>query len=135
MVRIYLFIALVMIGAACSSESAPGPDITGRWQLVSGSLSGEPIPLVASNPITLQVEGSNVSGSSACNQYGGSVTVDGSSIALGDLVSTLMGCEADVMAAEAAYTNALREVDTISFDGDELVLSGSDADLRFMPIG
>lgn len=131
----YLLIALVLIVAGCAAMPQANPEIDGNWQLVSGNVAGQPLPLVEGHPITLQVEGSNASGSSACNQYGGSVTVDGSTIAFGDLASTLMGCEAEVMAAETAYTNALRQVDTISFDGQDLVLTGPDADLRFMPIG
>ncbi|CAN5281215.1 hypothetical protein BH18ACT5_BH18ACT5_16530 [soil metagenome] len=133
--RSYQLLVLLAIGAACTTASEATADISGGWQLISGSLSGQPIPLVETSPITLRVEESNVSGSSACNQYGGLVSVDGSTIAFGDLASALMGCEPDVMAAEAAYTNALRQVDTISFDGEDLVLSGVDADLRFKPTG
>jgi heat shock protein HslJ len=130
----YLLIALALITAGCAAPQA-APEIDGNWQLVSGNVAGQPLLLLGGHPITLQVEGTNASGSSACNQYGGSVTIDGSNIAFGNLVSTLMGCEAEVMAAETAYTNALRQVDTISFDGDDLVLTGSDTDLRFASVG
>jgi len=89
--------------------------------------------LLEANPITLRVEGANVSGSSACNQYGGVVTIEGSTIAFGDLASTLMGCEPEVMAPESAYTEALTQIDTVSLEGDELVLTGPDTNLRFAP--
>lgn len=135
MSRAYSLLVLLAIAAACTTAAEATADIGGSWQLISGSVSGQPIQLVEASPITLRVVGSNVSGSSACNQYGGMVTVDGSTIAFGDLAANLMGCEADVMAAEAAYTTALRQVDTISFDGDDLILTGVDADLRFRPTG
>lgn len=135
MTHIYLILGLVLIVAACAATPQAAPAIQGNWQLVSGNIGGRSLPLVEGHPITLQVEGTNASGSSACNQYGGSVTIDGSNILFGDLVSTLMGCEADVMAAETAYTNALRQVDTISFDGDDLILTGPNADLKFTPMG
>jgi heat shock protein HslJ len=134
MTHIYLLFGLVLIVAGCTATPQP-PAIEGNWQLVFGNVAGQALPLVEGHLITLQVEGTNAAGSSACNQYGGSVTIDGSKIVFGDLVSTLMGCEADVMAAESAYTNALRQVDTISFEGDDLILTGPDADLRFTPIG
>lgn len=131
MTRAFPVIAFALIVAGCAAAPQADPDIEGNWRLVSGSVSGQPIPLIEGRPITLQVDGPNVSGNSSCNQYGGQVLVDGSAIEFGDLFSTLMGCEAELMAAESAYTDALQRVDTVAFDGAELVLTGPDAELRF----
>lgn len=133
MTRVYPLIAVALIVAGCAATPQTTPDVDGNWRLVSGEVSGQSLPLVDGRSITLQIEGTNVSGNSACNQYGGQAIVDGSAIEFGDLISTLMGCEADVMEAESAYTDALRRVDTVARDGADLVLSGPDTELRFTP--
>ena len=74
-------------------------------------------------------------GTSACNSYGGPFVLDGASISVGDLVSTLMMCAPEVMTVEVPYVAALSEVDSVAFDGDELVLTGPEIELRYSPIG
>jgi heat shock protein HslJ len=133
MTRIYPLIALGLIVAGCAGTPQATPEIDGNWQLESGEVAGQPLPLVEA--ITLQIDRANVSGNSACNQYSGQIVVDGSAIEFGDLISTLMGCEADRMEAESAYSDALSRVDTVALDGGDLVLSGPDAELRFTPNG
>lgn len=133
----YALIAVALL-AACGSQSAPTPspsgdpfDPQGSWQLRSGSADGIEIPIVADHPITMTIEGSEIGGTSACNSYGGRLTVTGGRLRIGELAMTMMGCEDAVMAAEAAYTAALSAVDSIGRDGQDLVLSGPGVELRF----
>lgn len=103
---------MVML-AACGIASLPGTgpvDMTGEWRLQSGTVAGEPIPIVADAPITLRVAGSDVSGVSACNGYGGKLAVNGGAIRITDLMGTLMGCAGEVGESEAAYLQALPAV-------------------------
>jgi heat shock protein HslJ len=79
------------------------------------------------------VVGTEISGTSACNQYGGQFILDGSEISIGDLYSTMMMCTPEVMAVEIPYTAALSAVDTVVMDGDELVMTGPGIELRFAP--
>ena len=135
--RISLLLALFAVATACTSgEAVPEEiDITGNWQLVSGSVDGAAIPLIEGSPVTFNITGTELGGTSACNSYGGRFVLDGASISVGDLMSTLMMCAPEVMAVEVPYMAALREVDTVAFDGDELVLTGPDIELRYSPVG
>ena len=132
--RIILLIALIAM-TACSSATADEIEITGNWQLVSGSVDGQAIPLVAGTPVSLNVTGTEIGGTSACNSYGGQFTLDGSSISIGDLFTTMMMCTPDVMDAEIPYTAALPEVDTVALEGGQLVMTGPGIELRFSRAG
>jgi heat shock protein HslJ len=125
-------LAVVVFLAACSSPGAtPTPagelDLEGSWELTGGT----DVPIVDDFPITLAFTGSEFSGVSACNQYGGRVSVAGGDFSMGELFMTDMGCEAHVLAAEQAYHAALLEVDRVAREGDALVLSGPGVELRF----
>jgi heat shock protein HslJ len=89
------------------------------------------VPIVEGYRITLTLEEDGVGGTAACNLYGGDVEIDGGDWRLGELSWTERGCEPDVMASEQAYLAALTAVDSVARDGEQLVLSGSGAELRF----
>jgi heat shock protein HslJ len=128
--RLLFLLALI---AACAAPTVEAPDVEGDWQLLSGQIDGNPIPLVAASPITLRLEGTRVSGRSACNQYGGSFLIDGDAIQFGELSTTLMACEPAVMDSESAYSQALGRIDTFTIEGTDLVLTGGGVELRFAP--
>jgi heat shock protein HslJ len=129
--RIILTIALFASVTGCASATEDEIDITGNWQLVSGSVDGQAIPLIDGSPVTFNVTGTEIGGTSACNSYGGRFILDGSSISIGDLMTTLMMCTPDVMAVEIPYTAALQEVDTVAVDSGQLVMTGPGIELRF----
>jgi heat shock protein HslJ len=132
------FAALVFV-AACGpapvttqpSEPPAAIDPAGPWELESGTLADQPLALVAGAPITLVVEGSQVSGRSACNQYFGEFAIVDGKVTLGGLGGTEMACEEPIMTLEAAYLSALAKVDSARMDGSALVLTGPLAELRF----
>ncbi len=130
-------VLLVVLLAACAGEVAsPSPsgptDVEGSWQLTAGRVDNEAVPVVASHPITLVIEGSRLGGRAACNEYGARITATGEGIELHDLAWTAMACIPDeVMASEAAYVAALEAVRDITRDGDALVLRGPALELRF----
>jgi heat shock protein HslJ len=119
-----------MLLTACSVLPSSGsPD--GAWQLASGSLRGAPIAPAEGAPVTLTLAGSEASGSSGCNAYGGPVTVSGDQLTFGELMGTLIGCEREQAQAESMYLEALRVVERVRRDGDRLTLSGPEAELVF----
>lgn len=63
-----------------------------------------------------------VSGSSGCNTYNGPFTVDGQSIKIGPVMSTMMACEAPAMQTEQLYLKALSNAAKWSIDGGNLFL-------------
>jgi len=131
-------LAVALILTACGSAGTPpnSPsgdpfDPQGSWELTSGHVNGGEIPIVDDHPITVTIEGAEIGGTAACNSYGGRLTITEGRLEIRDLGMTAMACEEPLMAAEAAYTAALEAVESIGVEGDELVLSGPNVELRF----
>lgn len=124
---------LVLLVTGCSLlPGARNTALDGEWRLQAGTSQGAAIPIAAGHPITLKIDGTQVGGSAACNSYGGKLAIDGTTIKVSELIQTEMACaDAGVMASEAAYLGALSEVTTAARDGDSLVMSGPQVELRF----
>jgi heat shock protein HslJ len=67
-------------------------------------------------------ENGNVSGSSGCNQFSAEYTLDGDSLELGAIASTLMACPPPADQVESAYLALLEQVRGWRLDDDALVL-------------
>ena len=85
-------------------------------------------------------EDGTVGGSTGCNQYTASYTVDGDTLEIGQAVMTMIACPPPADAIERAYIAAFEQVTGWSLDGEELVLADDeDAELlRFeagTPVG
>lgn len=126
---------LLLFLAGCAGSAAPSPSsdvaIDGSWQLISGRTAAGEVPIIPGWPVTLTIEGTAVAGTAACNSYAGRLVGASGRLSFDELGMTAMGCEPDVMASESAYAAALERIDEIGRDGEELVLSGPDAELRF----
>jgi heat shock protein HslJ len=127
-------VALATFLAGCGLIG--GVDPTGYWQLESGVLEGQPIPILAGHRITLHIEEGNAGGQSACNYYGTTdVAIDGSNISFGDFMQTLIGCDGAVGVSEQMYLAALGRVQRISSGGPRsLILLGPGAELSFSAV-
>lgn len=129
--RLPIALVIGMVLVACDwLPVADGPDIDGAWELVRGTHDGADIVVPDGARITLTITGDELSGTSACNQYGGSFERDGNSISIGPISMTEMACEEPIMAAESAYLAALGDVDTVE-PGRSLWLTGPATDLQF----
>jgi heat shock protein HslJ len=123
---------LVLLLSACSLLSGgASASLDGEWLLQAGTNQGAAVPIVAGSRITLKVDGQQAGGSAACNLYGGTITVRGSSVSISALSMTEMACQENLMASEAAYLAALPRVTTVARSGSSLVLSGPQVELRF----
>lgn len=124
---------LALLIAGCSLlPGAVNAGLDGEWQLQAGTNQGAAIPTVAGSRITLKIDGADVGGSAACNIYGGTLEVDGTTIRINALSMTEMACQEDVMASEAAFLDALPRVTAANRDGNSLALSGPQVELRFV---
>lgn len=141
---IFLAALALLVGACGDDDVATGADgsgggenpgaaqsFEGAWELTSGVVDGEPVPLVDGRRITLTVGDGEIGGVAACNSYGGLVTIDDGSFGLGEISWTAMGCEPDVTASEQAYLGGLMRATAIAHDGDAIVLAGDGVELRF----
>lgn len=128
--RIALFAAIGLLSAACLGSDF-ADSVEGSWQMTTGTVDGEAIPLIESHPITMTFEDGQVNGTASCNGYGGSYELSGSSITFGNLAMTEMAClPEETMEAEAVFAEALTRVDSISLDGT-LMLSGDGVEMSF----
>jgi heat shock protein HslJ len=114
--------------AGCGGDDDGGdPPLEGtEWTLVGGvDAPDDAVPT-----LTLADEGA--SGFGGCNTFNGGYELDGDAITIGPLAATLMACEDDKSAAEAAYLPALEAADAWAIEDGELVLStGGEETLRF----
>lgn len=84
---------------------------------------GELQPALPGVDATAIFDGERVGGNGSCNQYGGSYTLDGSSLSIGPLMSTMMACqEPGVMEQEAALTGLMAQVASYQIEGETLRL-------------
>lgn len=134
-IRIALVTAAVLaaaVAAGCGDQvgtaDAGDVDLDGSWHLVSGS-DGQGVFDLAGREVTLVVEGDEVGGTSACNLYFGTVSVDGDAVDVSGLGGTEMGCDPPVMDLEQRYLAALGAVDRAARTGDDLTLTGPDVAL------
>jgi heat shock protein HslJ len=129
---------IVILGIACAlaagcvssnGDGASGGTLAGtKWRLTAWSAS-------SSDPsqftITADFSGSQISGTSAVNSYGGSytATADGR-FSVGDLQSTLMGGSEEAMRAETLYFDFLRQARKYAATQTTLTLKdGSNQDI------
>jgi heat shock protein HslJ len=140
--RPILTVVVALVIAACGGDPGPSAapsgggvvDAAGVWQLESGTLDGAAIPLVAAQPVTMSVSGTQVTGTSACNGYGTEIALVDGRLRFQAMSSTAMLCEDDVMASEVAFHAAIGRVSAARRDGEALVLFGDGVELRFVPL-
>ena len=129
---IRIFTTLLLLALTACSAGAPAPELEGiTWELVK---LDEQLPL-ADTTITLTFDNGQVGGNSGCNSYGAAYEVDGESLKLGELMSTMMYCQAEgVMDQETTYLLYLSQVRTYAIIDGELYLSQADgSQLVFIP--
>jgi putative lipoprotein len=97
------------------------------WQVIT--FAGQ-TPL-ADHPITMEfdTEG-NIAGDASCNRFGGTCTIDGSTIKIGPLRSTRRACEPDIMQQEQKFLALLGTMAAWSIKDNELVLTGPEGEVR-----
>jgi len=131
--RVALITALALISTACLGSDF-ADSVEGSWQMTSGTVDGEEIPIIETHPISITFEDDQVSGTASCNGYGGTFELDESTITFSDLAMTEMGCSPEeIMQAESMFATAITRVDRVSLDGN-LTLSGAGVEMVFEAI-
>lgn len=126
-IALITFVALVITACTASASS-----LEGAWQLETGTFDGVPIPMVASHPITVTLEGDQITGTAACNGYGGIYQVSGGLFSITEFAITEMACFPDeVMTSERTYMSALFNVEAAETIDGKLVMSGSRTQMVF----
>jgi heat shock protein HslJ len=76
--------------------------------------------------MTIDVAAGEVHGNAGCNTFGGSVAVDGDTVAMGGLALTRMACKGDVMDQESLVVDILQAAARYSIDGNRLTIETDD---------
>ena len=106
-----------------ASVALPGS----AWQVTT--FAGQ-TPL-ADHPITFEFDNEgNIAGDGSCNRFGGSCKIEGDKIKVGPLRSTRRACEPDIMQQEHKFLALLGAAATWAMDGDELVLTAPEGEIR-----
>lgn len=98
----------LLLGVAACTASVTGGDIEGTWLYQSYTNRGETtsveVDVNASSEPYVVLEGSEISGESGCNSFGGSFDYDEGSLKTHDVFSTLAACLPEsLMEAELAF--------------------------------
>jgi heat shock protein HslJ len=148
-----LFGSLLVVVTACSPALAGRADQTGEnpshgptaspgapqesidvdsteWVLQRYGPANDESELVPGSTITLRFEDGQLRGTAGCNSYFGNYQLDGDSISVGTLGSTEMWCEG-LMDQESAYLALLRDAETVTRQGESLILTGPTGRLVF----
>jgi heat shock protein HslJ len=127
-----------------------GGDEDGDGDNVADASSIEGVPWVLSSGVDVAgweevapsatFEGGRIAGSTGCNRFTASYTIDGDALELGQIASTRMACPPPGDGVEREYVTALEQVAAWSVEDEELVLHDGDHEevLRFAvatPVG
>lgn len=129
-----IVIAATIALAACGSNEPLGPPagLDGSWKLTSGTHQGSEIEPIASHPITMTFDGTDVGGTAACNSYGGTFALTDREISFSEIFRTEMACSPnEVMDLEENYLAALLSVNAVTVTDGVLVMSGEATTLEF----
>jgi heat shock protein HslJ len=116
-------------------DAEPANPLAGTsWILTGGSSPGTVWVMLPGTTISASFSAENqLSGTSGCNTYGATYSVNGSSISIGIPAATNISCGTPegVMQQEAAYLAALPQMTTYQISGSQLTLSGGSGTLTF----
>jgi putative lipoprotein len=107
-----------------SYAASPPASVEGPWYVTGYNNGAEAVvtPIIGSEPsISFHPDGT-VEGFGGCNQFGGGYSVDGDTIAIGPLHSTLIACSDEINAQEVQFLMALEAATTWQVQGDALEL-------------
>ena len=110
-------------GAGCGEARVDLPLEGMTWRLVSLP-GGEPVPPGSDASLLLDPEERAATGSTGCNRFTGSYTLNGGRLSLGMTATTRMACPPPLVALESDYLEALRLTGSFRVLGDTLELLG-----------
>lgn len=117
-------------GGGASPTAAPSEGVASvpfegtDWQLAEYvGRAGGVVRIPAAVTVTATFAGGNVAGGSGCNTYRGPYTIDGATIAIGQLAVTAMACTGAAAPVEEAYLQILPLMTRFAVTGDALEMS------------
>jgi putative lipoprotein len=109
----------LMLSRVPTAGTATPPELAGTWLLEDLAGAG----VIDDARATLEFrEPGRVSGRGSCNQFSGPVTITGSGVSFGPLVSTMVACAEALMNQETKYLKALQSAERYSLEGPYLLI-------------
>ena len=103
--------------------------IEGAWRAVT--VAGEPV--VAGHEPTATFTTNEVSGTTGCNQYGGSYTYADGEVGISPMRMTMMACIGPIGEVEGRFTEAMGGATTATTDAEgRLILDGTGGSIVFI---
>lgn len=121
---------LVLVSISCQAlPGLPTPALDGTgWRATD--VAGQP-PVAGSEP-TMFFDKGRIAGSTGCNGFGGDIAIEGASLKVGEIATTLIGCDGQIGEIEGRFSRALAVAERVVVRADGmLVLSGPAGDLVF----
>jgi heat shock protein HslJ len=113
-----------LVAGCGESEEAGSVSLEGQpWVLIAGVELPQDVAVARPSAF---FDGRTVSGSTGCNQYSASYSVDGASLEIGEAALTRMACSPQAEQIEQSFVAAFEQVTGLRFDGEELVLVDDD---------
>ena len=101
------------------------------WELTAFGTGQVVSSLFDESRITAEFTQGRISGSTGCNSYSGSYTVQETALAFGAIVATRRGCTKELTAQERVFLEALRTAHQATRDGRELRIDHAAGTLYF----
>ncbi|MBF6088017.1 META domain-containing protein [Nocardia cyriacigeorgica] len=119
---------------ACANDddaepTGPAPTPMGHTY-ISTEVEGAPIP--GGGPLTLTFAEGRVSASAGCNTHSGAVELDGNTVKVSGLASTLMACPGEKMGADEWLSDLLNASPSWRLDDARLTLEGNNTTVVMM---
>ncbi|MEI7826920.1 MAG: META domain-containing protein [Euryarchaeota archaeon] len=133
--------------AGCTSNVTPSPNTSTTsttsaalqlegttWKLTSLAIETGMNNTVPNTTVTAKFDDGNITGSSGCNNYGGSYQLNKTEIKIESIRSTLMFCSdpPGVMSQETTYLLLLKNVTAYTVSNDRLTLSNGLGDMQLV---
>lgn len=105
------------------------------WELSAFGTGESVSSLITGSRITAEFTQGQVVGSTGCNEYGGSYSLQETAITFGEIVTTKVACAEEIMAQERAFLEALQTAKEMKLEGRELRIEHAGGTLYFTAAG
>ncbi len=124
MKKLVIGLLVLFVLAACAGGSPAS--IKGEWKLISYGSASNQTPAATGVDTSIEFLDGQLSGNVGCNGFGGEYEVDGDTLKLGPVMSTMMFCEGLVGDQEMATIAVFQESATFVLDSDTLTITSAD---------